>query len=74
MELSKVIKESVSKALYEDLQGQPDITAMLIPESRKASARVFTRENMILCGQQWVNEVFHQIDPDVKVDWNYKDG
>ncbi|PKL43941.1 MAG: nicotinate-nucleotide diphosphorylase (carboxylating) [Candidatus Riflebacteria bacterium HGW-Riflebacteria-1] len=74
MELSKVIKESVNKALYEDLQGQPDITAMLIPEGRTASARVFTRESMILCGQQWVNEVFHQIDPDVKVDWNYKDG
>ncbi|OGK07395.1 MAG: nicotinate-nucleotide diphosphorylase (carboxylating) [Candidatus Riflebacteria bacterium GWC2_50_8] len=74
MELSKVIKESVSKALYEDLQGQPDITAMLIPDGRTASARVFTRENMILCGQQWVNEVFHQIDPDVEINWNYKDG
>ncbi|EKD81642.1 MAG: nicotinate-nucleotide pyrophosphorylase, partial [uncultured bacterium] len=74
MELTRAIQESVTRALFEDLQGQPDITAMLIPHSRKASARVFTRENMVLCGKQWVNEVFHQIDPDVKVSWNYHDG
>ncbi|MBU1105772.1 MAG: carboxylating nicotinate-nucleotide diphosphorylase [Candidatus Riflebacteria bacterium] len=74
MELTKVIRESVKKAIDEDLQGQPDITAMLIAEKRTASARVITRENMTLCGQRWVDEVFRQIDPKVKVSWNYNDG
>lgn len=74
MELEKVIKENVKTALYEDLQGQSDITAMLIAEDSKASARVVTRENMVLCGQKWVDEVFHQIDPEVKIDWKYEDG
>ena len=74
MELTEVIRESVKKALHEDLQGQPDITAMLIAEKRTASARVITREDMTLCGRQWVDEVFQQIDPEVKVTWNYQDG
>lgn len=74
MELEKVIKENVKTALYEDLQGQPDITAMLIAEDSQASARVVTRENMVLCGQKWVDEVFRQIDPEVKIGWNYQDG
>jgi nicotinate-nucleotide pyrophosphorylase (carboxylating) len=74
MDLQNVIRDNVKAALYEDLQGQPDITAMLIPQTRKASARVFTRENMVLCGKDWVDEVFNQIDGDIKVSWNYNDG
>lgn len=74
MDLQNVIRDNVKAALYEDLQGQPDITAMLIPQTRKASARVFTRESMVLCGKDWVDEVFSQIDGDVKVSWNYNDG
>lgn len=64
----------VRVALNEDLQGQPDVTAMLIPASRKAGARVITREDMVLCGTQWVDEVFRQLDSEIKVAWNYKDG
>lgn len=74
MDLQRSIQESVKAALYEDLMGQRDITAELIPEKRTASAKVFTREDMILCGQEWVNQVFFQIDPEVKVLWNYNDG
>lgn len=74
MELQESIKQTVKTALYEDLQGQPDITAMLIPETRMAKAQVITREDMILCGKLWVDEVFNQIDPEVKVIWNYQDG
>lgn len=74
MDLQKSIIESVKLALYEDLMGQRDITAELIPARRSASARVITRENMVLCGKEWVNQVFSQIDPEVKVAWNYNDG
>lgn len=74
MDLQKSIKESVKLALYEDLMGQRDITAELIPARRNASAKVITREDMVLCGREWVNQVFSQIDPEVKVAWNYNDG
>ncbi|MDD3147737.1 MAG: carboxylating nicotinate-nucleotide diphosphorylase [Candidatus Riflebacteria bacterium] len=74
MNLETSIVETVKNALFEDLRGQVDLTAQLIPAKRKASARVITREDMVLCGTAWVNEVFRQIDPEVVVCWNYKDG
>ncbi len=74
MDQTFAIVETVKNALYEDLRGQKDITAQLIPEKRRVSARVFTREDMVLCGVAWVNEVFRQIDKEVAVNWNYKDG
>lgn len=74
MNLKNYIKESVAYALYEDLQGGKDITSLLIPAERLAKARVITREDMVLCGQEWVNEVFRQLDPEVEIAWNYADG
>jgi nicotinate-nucleotide pyrophosphorylase (carboxylating) len=71
--LSKqLITEMVKAALQEDI-GSGDITAQLISEKTLASARVITREPMILCGQAWVDEVFRQIDPAVKITWHYQD-
>jgi len=72
--LEKNIVESVKQALYEDLQGEKDLTAQLIPVTRTAAARVVTREDMVLCGSAWVKEVFRQIDPDTTITWNYQDG
>ena len=67
------LSATVAHALAEDI-GDGDITAMLIPEHETASARIITREDAIICGQAWVNEVFKQIDPSVKVAWKVKDG
>lgn len=69
----KDLKVSVSAALAEDV-GTGDITAMLIPEGEKARARVITREPAVICGVDWVNEVFAQIDSDVTLNWNVSDG
>lgn len=74
MLLADNICQTVKTALYEDLQGKPDLTALLIPDSRNAVARVITREDMILCGKAWVNEVFAQLNPEIKIEWNYEDG
>lgn len=71
--LVKSIPEQVAGAIAEDVGGG-DITAMLIPEERQARARVITRDDAILCGTAWVDEVFRQIDPEVKVIWQAKDG
>jgi nicotinate-nucleotide pyrophosphorylase (carboxylating) len=74
MNLQKNIYESVKLALEEDLKGQSDITALLVPEEKTAEAIVITRENMIFCGKSWVEEVFKQIDPKVKIEWLCNDG
>lgn len=67
------LQQSVAFALKEDI-GSGDITAMLIPEERTAQARIITRENAIICGVAWVNEVFKQVDSRVTVHWHVADG
>jgi len=67
------LKQHVNFALSEDI-GEGDITAALIPEDAQAQATVITREDGILCGQDWFNESFLQIDPDIKINWLINDG
>ena len=71
--LTQAIKENIRLALIEDI-GSGDITAQLIPESQRAQANVITREDMILCGTDWANEVFRQVDLDLKVLWHKNEG
>ncbi|MBN7771714.1 carboxylating nicotinate-nucleotide diphosphorylase [Marinobacter daepoensis] len=65
--------ESVAQSLREDI-GDGDITAQLIPAEKHASGRVITRENARLAGKAWVDEVFRQVDPSVRLTWNTNDG
>ena len=67
------IPATVRTALLEDI-GDGDITARLIPAEQQAKARVISREDAIICGVSWVNEVFHQVDASVKVNWLVSDG
>ncbi len=67
----------VKLALQEDLNGlaaELDITAQLIPAEKHAKARVITREDAVICGVDWVNEVFAQLDENVTVTWHVADG
>lgn len=65
--------ETVQRALAEDVGGG-DLTAALIPKNQAAHAQVVTRENAILCGRAWFDEVFHQLDTRVRTTWNVPDG
>jgi len=67
------INSQVALALREDL-GSGDLTAALIPAGSVASASIIAREKAILCGTDWVAEVFHQVDPDVTIEWQAADG
>jgi nicotinate-nucleotide pyrophosphorylase (carboxylating) len=68
--LKQDITATTTWALKEDLGAfdsdkacaEQDITAMLIPENEQAVATVITREDCIICGVAWVNEVFKQLD------------
>ena len=56
------LKEDLGAFDSEDACADQDITAMLIPEHEQAVATVITREDCIICGVAWVNEVFKQLD------------
>ncbi|XQW84402.1 carboxylating nicotinate-nucleotide diphosphorylase [Thalassotalea piscium] len=68
--LKNDIEQSVNNALCEDLgissidqlDNHLDITAELIPEDSTATARIITREDCVVCGIDWVNQVFSTLD------------
>jgi nicotinate-nucleotide pyrophosphorylase (carboxylating) len=67
------VPQDVARALVEDV-GSGDITAALIPRETVATATIITRETCVVCGVFWVNEVFQQLDHEVKIDWHVNDG
>lgn len=70
---SAYIVSTVTTALAEDVGGG-DLTAQLIPVDRNSRATVITREPAVLCGRAWFDEVFRQIDRNVRISWSAKDG
>ncbi len=76
--LTEEIKRAVAAALAEDLgfqsPEQGDITASLIPAEQQATATIITREDCVLCGTAWADEVFHQLGGIVTISWQAKDG
>ncbi len=71
--LRKSIRKNVSDALAEDIGGG-DLTADLVPKDSSVSASIFARENAVMAGRPWVDEVYAQLDPDVKIEWSQCDG
>ena len=67
------ITATVRTALAEDI-GDGDITAQLIPAAQQGKARVISRQEAVICGVEWVNEVFRQVDDSVRVHWLVSDG
>ncbi|MCB5227891.1 carboxylating nicotinate-nucleotide diphosphorylase [Alishewanella sp. 16-MA] len=76
--LANEIPRAVTTALAEDLGMQPlalgDITASLIPPQQYADATIITREDCVICGTAFVDEVFKQLSADVSVRWHVADG
>lgn len=66
------IASQVKLSLLEDI-GQQDLTADLIPADAIAKATLISRQNAVLCGKDWFNEVFHQLDPAIQINWFYAD-
>ncbi len=68
-----IIKTQVSQALAEDI-GSGDLTAELIPQDNQATAHLICREPAVLCGQDWFDEVFSQLDNSITIQWHANDG
>lgn len=67
------IQQQVRLALAEDI-GSGDVTAALIPAGQQFTAQLISREQAILCGRQWFDEVFRQLDQSIRIDWHVDDG
>ncbi len=72
-ELEIRLIEDVRLALAEDL-GSGDLTANLVPAEQQASALLTIRENAIICGIPWFNEVFRRLESAIGIDWHIKEG
>jgi nicotinate-nucleotide pyrophosphorylase (carboxylating) len=62
------IAAQVRGALAEDV-GPGDRTAALIPVAAVATARIISREPAVLSGRAWVDEVYREVDPAVRIEW-----
>jgi len=70
---SELIARQVAAALAEDL-GAGDVTAALVPASQQVRAQIIAREPAILCGTDWADATFKQLDPSIRVNWLAQDG
>jgi len=67
-----LIEDDVRRALAEDI-GSGDLTARLVADAQ-AHAELVTREDAVLCGTAWFDEVFRQLDTRVRTIWLKHDG
>jgi nicotinate-nucleotide pyrophosphorylase (carboxylating) len=67
------LEANVAQALGEDL-GAGDLTAVLLPAGCQAQARVIVREDAVLCGTRWFEQVLLRLAADVRIDWRAADG
>jgi nicotinate-nucleotide pyrophosphorylase (carboxylating) len=67
-----LVNALVQHALTEDI-GSGDLTASLVPEV-EANATIISREKAIICGIDWVNACFKQMDAHVQIDWQVEEG
>ena len=68
-----LVSANVALALAEDI-GTGDLTAALIPASQQAQATIISREYAVICGIDWVNACFHQLDKNIKINWLVNEG
>ena len=67
------ISGQVSQTLAEDL-GSGDLTAALLDRDAVIQARIICREQAVLCGVAWAEEVYRQLDPAIEMAWLAADG
>jgi nicotinate-nucleotide pyrophosphorylase (carboxylating) len=68
-----LIAAHVRAALVEDV-GDGDRTAALLPAGQRSVVEVVTRQDAVVCGRAWFDQVFHQLDRGVESDWRVEDG
>ncbi len=73
MELYQLIINQAANALDEDV-GSGDISGSLIDAEARLETELLLREDAVLCGCQWFDEVFRQCDERIDIQWLAGDG
>jgi len=73
MELYQLIINQAANALDEDV-GSGDISAALIDADARLDTELLVREDAVLCGCQWFDEVMRQCDAGIDIRWLAADG
>jgi len=73
VDLYQSIVNQVANALDEDV-GNGDISAELIDAGTQLQTELLVREDAVLCGRDWFDEVFRQCDATVTTRWQARDG
>lgn len=69
----QVERDEIRRFLAEDV-GSGDVTAGIVSQSVQAEAEVVTREAMVVCGRDWFQAVFLELDPTCRVEWQVAEG
>jgi nicotinate-nucleotide pyrophosphorylase (carboxylating) len=67
------LKTNVASALAEDIR-TGDISAAIIPAQHCSQAKLISREAGVICGIDWFNESFMQLDSSIEINWLVADG
>ncbi|MHB0974144.1 MAG: carboxylating nicotinate-nucleotide diphosphorylase [Thiobacillus sp.] len=71
--IASAVEIDVARALDEDV-GSGDRTALLIPATRTARARVISREAAVIAGRPWFDACFKALDLGCTIDWRVNEG
>jgi nicotinate-nucleotide pyrophosphorylase (carboxylating) len=71
--IASAVEIDVTRALNEDVGGG-DLTALLIPTTQTARARVITREAAVIAGRPWFDACFRALDLGCEIDWRVGEG
>jgi nicotinate-nucleotide pyrophosphorylase (carboxylating) len=67
-----LVNLQVKNALIEDI-GPGDLTASLVSD-QQTTATIVSREKAIICGIDWVNACFQQLDNQAQMNWHIQEG
>lgn len=70
---AEAVREDVRRALREDV-GAGDVSAVLLPGDSHATALVVAREECVLCGRDWFDQVFRARDERIAIRWRVAEG
>ena len=70
---AEAVRDDVRRALREDV-GAGDVSAALLPGDARAAAAVVAREECVLCGRDWFDEVFRACDDRIAIRWRVAEG
>jgi len=72
--MEKNILTSISRAIKEDRIHHDVTTQLLVPTKHISEAEIVAKEETVVCGTDLVKNIFHRLDPKMKISILQKDG